>query len=144
VDVPSPTILGNAGRKLRTGGDTTDNEATSLERRSGTVSPMGSSVLASKTLLVAESTRRRCFAKKSEPKIGLATAARTKGTSGKDLPPKQTVLSTIPHEEIPLPSAPAKAGSAEGNDEDDGECGITLTAAPVSAKKQRPDKESVR
>lgn len=137
-------MLGNAERRLRTGGETTDNEATSLERRSGTVSPMGRSVLASKTLLVAESTRRRYFAKKSDPRMGLATAARTKGTSGKVLPPKQTVLCTKPQEEIPLPSAPAKAGPAEGTEEDEGECGITLTAAPVSAKKQRPDKESVR
>jgi hypothetical protein len=144
VDVPSLTMLGKEARRLRTGGEAMDSEATSLERLFRIVSPMGRSVLASKTLLVAESTRRRFFAKKSEPKIGLATEASTKGTSRKDLPPKQTVLSTLPQEEILLPSAPAKAGPEEETEEDDGECGITLTAAPVSTKKQRPDRESVR
>jgi hypothetical protein len=44
--------------------------------------------------------------------MGLSMVARTKGTSGNDLPPKQTDLWTTPtrQEEIPFPTAPARAG----------------------------------
>ena len=48
----------------------------------------------------------------------------------------------MPQLEIPLPSAPARAGPCSAVFE--AECGKTETAAPVSTKKVSPDSESLR
>ena len=119
-----------------------DSCANSGKRTAPFSPPTGRRDTASSMLWEAESTRRLWAAKKSAPKMGLATAARTKGSSGKTLPPKQSAILTTPQEAIPIPSAPTRAGPDAKLG--DAELGRTLTAAPVSAKKRRPDSESVR
>jgi hypothetical protein len=143
VSAPSPTIPGNSARRERTGGGTAESSV--IKPVSGPLldGPSGESVAASSTRLPAVSTKSLWLEKKSAPKIGLLTAASTKGTSVKRRPPKHTDFSIFPQDLIPVPSAPARRGASEAA----GRVplyGITLRAAPVSTRNRVCESESVR
>jgi hypothetical protein len=94
----------------------------------------GRSDAAVMTRRAAASTRSLCWAKKSTPRMGLATAARMK-LQEKWQPPKHNFSTHRPQDIIALSSGPdKKLSAADGGPQ----CGKTLTAAPVSTKNVRP------
>ncbi len=74
----------------------------------------GLRVTASNTRRENVSTRRRCAARKSVPKIGLETAVRMK-VQRKVRMPKHRVRVTVPHEAIDFPSAPVSGWPDDGD-----------------------------
>jgi hypothetical protein len=121
---------GKEERRARTGGMMWQRAAANLDGRAETAAPNGLRVVASKTRREKGSTRRRCAARKSTPKIGFVTAAKM-NVQRKVRKPKLRVRVTVPQEAMAFPLAPVSGNPEEGDDE---EWGRTLTAAPVSTK----------
>ena len=95
---------GKEERRARTGGMMLQRAAANLDGRAETAAPNGLRVAASKTRQEKGSTRRRCAARKSTPKIGFETAAKMK-VQRKVRKPKLRVRVTVPQEAIVFPSA---------------------------------------
>jgi len=87
--------------------------AMNFDGTAATAAPTGFKDAAYNTVLENGSTSSLFAAKKSTPKMGLATAARRKEQKNV-LAPKHNFFVTFPHEAIPLPSAPLNGGPLAG------------------------------
>jgi hypothetical protein len=95
---------GKAARRVWTAGVMWHNAAANLDGKTATAAESGLRVTAYNTRLENGSTRRRCAARKSVPKIGLETAARM-NVHRKVQMPKHKLHVTIPYEAMGFPSA---------------------------------------
>ncbi len=117
VAFPSPMIDGKAARRVRTAGVMWHNAAENLDGKAATAAESGLSVTASNTRRENGSTRRRCAARKSVPRIGLETAARI-NVHRKVRMSKHKLRVTVPHEVMGFPSAPVSGWPDDGDGEE--------------------------
>ncbi len=131
--VPEPSLMmaGKDANKARTAGhklSSEDNKTLVAVE----ISCIGCRLLAHNPHFLNGSTNNLLVARKSTPRIGLATAASINNTINEDAPKKTSFLVTLPQEAMLLPSVATRAGPEGGVGE---RWGRTLTAAPVSTRK---------